>query len=66
MSIFEIKHSQADEFEIKSQKMFDGWENNGKIYAASYILVLDLNVYGEKKKRTTMFLIILWLLDFWT
>lgn len=49
MSIFERKHSQADEFEIKSQKMFDGWENNGKIYAASYILVLDLNVYGEKK-----------------
>lgn len=36
-------------------------KNNGKIYATTYIVVLDLYVYG-RKKPTTMFFIILWLL----
>lgn len=69
MSICEIKRSQVGDSVIlwmgdKGAK--DVWwlqKKKGKIYATSYILVLDLNVYREKKNPTSMSLIILWLLD---
>jgi len=53
MSILEIKHSRAGEFEIQEPKMFDDWEKNGKIHVTGYILVLDLMSMGRHTRTHT-------------